>query len=78
MLIMLMLILKAIMCNPMQIPPNSKVALESIKFVRLPVFNVLNDSKRGYWFGESKSPSAGWTYIDTKSSTGSFQLLIII
>mgnify|MGYP003672769912 CR=1 FL=1 len=63
--------------NPMRIPPNSKVALESIKFIRLPVFTILSDdSKRAYyWFGEDKTPSTGWNTIDdTRSAPVSFQL----
>ena len=64
--------------NPLQVPPNSQVALESIKFVRLPVFTFLSDTENKlayYWFGEDKTPSAGWNSIDdTKSAPASFSL----
>jgi hypothetical protein len=64
--------------NPLQIPPNSQVALESIKFVRLPVFTFLSDTENKlayYWFGEDKTPTTGWTSIDdTKSAPASFTL----
>lgn len=56
--------------NPMVIPPNSKVALESIKYVRLPVFSFKDGaSKYGYyWFGTGNVPATPPVALDVTTT----------
>ena len=54
--------------NAYQIPPNSKVALESIKFVRLPVFVIKEDETNIGYYNFGVEGGGGKPTIDDGSS----------
>lgn len=51
--------------NPLLIPPNSEVAVESVKVNRMPVLDYSNSIKTNFWFGERLASNASY---DTQTS----------
>lgn len=46
--------------NPLLIPPNSEVAVESVKLNRMPVLDYGNSIKTNFWFGERLATNASY------------------
>ena len=46
--------------NPLLIPPNSEVAVESVKVNRMPVLDYSNSIKTNFWFGERLASNASY------------------
>ena len=46
--------------NPLMIPPNSEVAVESVKIQRVPMLDYGNNITTNFWFGERLSTSASY------------------
>ena len=46
--------------NPLTIPPNSEVAVESVKIQRLPMLDYANNIKANFWFGERLATNASY------------------
>jgi hypothetical protein len=46
--------------NPLTIPPNSEVAVESVKIQRLPMLDYGNNIKTNFWLGERLATSASY------------------
>lgn len=51
--------------NPLEIPPNSEVAVESVKLQRQAVLDYGNSNTTNFWFGERLTSSASY---DTQTS----------
>ena len=51
--------------NPLEIPPNSEIAVESIKLERQAVLDYGNSNTTNFWFGERLASSASY---DTQTS----------
>ena len=51
--------------NPLEIPPNSEVAVESVKLERLPLLDYGNSNTTNFWFGERLTSNASY---DTQTS----------
>lgn len=46
--------------NPLTIPPNSEVAVESVKIQRLPMLDYANNIKTNFWLGERLATNASY------------------
>lgn len=46
--------------NPLEIPPNSEIAVESVKLQRLPLLDYGNANTTNFWFGERVTTSASY------------------
>ncbi len=44
--------------NPLTIPPNSEVAVESVKIQRVPTLDYDNNIRSNFWFGERLASNA--------------------
>ena len=44
--------------NPLTIPPNSEVAVESVKIQRVPMLDYANNIRTNFWFGERLASNA--------------------
>lgn len=46
--------------NPLMIPPNSEVAVESVKIQRVPMLDYANNITTNFWFGERLATNASY------------------
>ena len=46
--------------NPLDIPPNSEVAVESVKIQRVPMLDFANNIRANFWFGERLATNASY------------------
>lgn len=46
--------------NPLMIPPNSEIAVESVKIQRLPMLDYANNITTNFWFGERLAQNASF------------------
>ena len=46
--------------NPLDIPPNSEVAVESVKIQRVPMLDFANNIRANFWFGERLASNASY------------------
>ena len=46
--------------NPLEIPPNSEVAVESVKIQRVPMLDYGNNITTNFWFGERLAQNASY------------------
>ena len=46
--------------NPLMIPPNSEVAVESVKIQRVPMLDYANNITTNFWFGERLAQNASY------------------
>jgi len=53
--------------NPLTIPPNSEIAVDSVKINRNPVMDMSNKQKSLFWFGERLDQTQGNPIDDTTS-----------
>jgi len=44
--------------NPLMIPPNSEVAVESVKIQRVPMLDYAKNITTNFWFGERLATNA--------------------
>ena len=46
--------------NPLMIPPNSEIAVESVKIQRVPMLDYANNITTNFWFGERLAQNASY------------------
>ena len=54
--------------NPLIIPPNSEIAVQSVKINRLPVFDITPANRFHFWLGDALEDKDGQAILDVKDT----------